>query len=176
MTPLGWLGRKTSTQTNKHNWRINRGTTSQEELLGDQSSFFFQKVLIVFLFLDKNIYCGYLSEALLMNTDNICFCEEIRKIIVFLFLNENIYCGYSSEVPRWGASNEYPQHMFSSRNKKNIIQITLAYVAIWLKQVTRIVSFVNPSLAEHDKCSKQCRSRSVGFWRSQLIWICTVYH
>ena len=24
--------------------------------------------------------------------------------------------------------------------------------------------------------SKQCRSRSVGFFRSQLIWICTVYH
>ena len=24
--------------------------------------------------------------------------------------------------------------------------------------------------------SKQCRSRSVGFWRSQLIWICTVCH
>ena len=23
---------------------------------------------------------------------------------------------------------------------------------------------------------KQCRSRSVGFFRSQLIWICTVYH
>ena len=23
---------------------------------------------------------------------------------------------------------------------------------------------------------KQCRSRSVGFWRSQLIWICTVWH
>ena len=23
---------------------------------------------------------------------------------------------------------------------------------------------------------KQCRSRSVGFWRSQLIWICTVCH
>ena len=22
---------------------------------------------------------------------------------------------------------------------------------------------------------KQCRSRSVGFWRSQLIWICTVW-
>ena len=22
---------------------------------------------------------------------------------------------------------------------------------------------------------KQCRSRSVGFWRSQLIWICTVF-
>ena len=23
---------------------------------------------------------------------------------------------------------------------------------------------------------KQCRTRSVGFWRSQLIWICTVCH
>ena len=36
----------------------------------------------------------------------------------------------------------------------------------------------NPSLAEHDRpcLSKQCRSRSVGFWRSQLIWICTVCH
>ena len=37
---------------------------------------------------------------------------------------------------------------------------------------------INPSRAEHDiPClSKQCRSRSVGFFRSQLIWICTVYH
>ena len=37
---------------------------------------------------------------------------------------------------------------------------------------------LNPSPAEHDMpcLSKQCRSRSVGFWRSQLIWICTVCH
>ena len=41
----------------------------------------------------------------------------------FLFLNENIYCGYSLEVPRWGTTNEYPQHMFSLRNKKNITWI-----------------------------------------------------
>ena len=36
----------------------------------------------------------------------------------------------------------------------------------------------NPSLAEHNTpcLSKQCRSRSVGFFRSQLIWICTVCH
>ena len=41
----------------------------------------------------------------------------------FLFLNENICCGYSLEAPQWGASYEYPQHMFSSRNKKNIMWI-----------------------------------------------------
>ena len=32
-------------------------------------------------------------------------------------------CGYSLEAPRRGASNEYPKHMFSSRNKKNIFWI-----------------------------------------------------
>ena len=30
---------------------------------------------------------------------------------------------YSLEAPRRGASNEYPQHMFSWRNKKNIVWI-----------------------------------------------------
>ena len=43
--------------------------------------------------------------------------------IFFLFLNENICCGYSLEAPCRGASNEYPQHMFSSKNKKTIYQI-----------------------------------------------------
>ena len=44
-------------------------------------------------------------------------------LISFLFLSKNICCGYSLEAPRRGASNEYPQHMFSSRNKKNIMWI-----------------------------------------------------
>ena len=42
------------------------------------------------------------------------------RLVVFLFLDENICCEYSLEVPWRGASNEYPQCMFSSRNKKNI--------------------------------------------------------
>ena len=32
---------------------------------------------------------------------------------------QNIDCGYSLEPPRWGGSNEYPQFMFLSINKKN---------------------------------------------------------
>ena len=32
---------------------------------------------------------------------------------------QNIYCMYSLEPPRRGGSNEYPQSMFLSRNKKN---------------------------------------------------------
>ena len=30
-------------------------------------------------------------------------------------------CGYTLEAPRWGVSNEYPQHMFLLRNKKDSI-------------------------------------------------------
>ena len=34
---------------------------------------------------------------------------------------ENKCCGYSLEVHHWGPTNEYQQHLFSSRNKKNVI-------------------------------------------------------
>ena len=36
-----------------------------------------------------------------------------------------------------------------------------------------LLTLVLMNLHKHCLC-KQCRSRSVGFWRSQLIWICTV--
>ena len=37
----------------------------------------------------------------------------------FLISAQNIDWRYSLEPPRWGGSNEYPQSMFLSRNKKN---------------------------------------------------------
>ena len=43
-----------------------------------------------------------------------------RKISdIFLVSAQNIDCWYSLEPPRRGGSNEYPQYMFLSRNKKN---------------------------------------------------------
>ena len=38
---------------------------------------------------------------------------------IFLIFAQNIYCGYTLEPPRRGGSNEYPQSMFWSKNKKN---------------------------------------------------------
>ena len=38
---------------------------------------------------------------------------------IFLISAQNIDCGCSLEPPRRGGSNEYPQSMFLSRNKKN---------------------------------------------------------
>ena len=42
-----------------------------------------------------------------------------EKTNVFQIPTQNIDCGYSLELPRRGDSNEYPQPMFLSRNKKN---------------------------------------------------------
>ena len=44
---------------------------------------------------------------------------QIKKSDTFHISAQNIYCGYSLEPPRRGGSNEYPQSMFSSKNKKN---------------------------------------------------------
>ena len=49
------------------------------------------------------------------------FIQRKKKIFFSLFLHKNICCGYSYE---------YPQHMFSYRNKKNIILISLLSVAM----------------------------------------------
>ena len=38
---------------------------------------------------------------------------------IFHISAQNIDCGDSLELPQWGSSNEYPQSMFLSRNKKN---------------------------------------------------------
>ena len=42
-----------------------------------------------------------------------------KKLCFVSYFAQNIDCGYSLEQPRWGSSNEYPQSMFLSRNKKN---------------------------------------------------------
>ena len=44
---------------------------------------------------------------------------HIKSSNIFHSSAQNIDCGYSLEPPRRGGSNEYPQSMFLSRNKKN---------------------------------------------------------
>ena len=41
-----------------------------------------------------------------------------KKFDIFLIFAQNIHCGYTLEPPRRGGSNEYPQSMFWSKNKK----------------------------------------------------------
>ena len=44
---------------------------------------------------------------------------QIKQSDIFYISAQSIDCGYSLEPPRRGGSNEYPQPMFFSRNKKN---------------------------------------------------------
>ena len=44
---------------------------------------------------------------------------QIKNSDIFHTSAKNIDCGCSLEPPLWGGSNEYPQSMFLSRNKKN---------------------------------------------------------
>ena len=87
--------------------------------------------------------------------------------IVFLFLDENICCGYSLEVPRQGPSDEYPQHMFLSRNKKNMD-------IFWLKKKHLIKSYeiVGGIANGVVLIGLQCCIRSC------QTWVCTIcmYH
>ena len=48
---------------------------------------------------------------------NLSFVD--KNLWYFHISAENIDCGYLLEPPRRGGSNEYPQSMFSSKNKKN---------------------------------------------------------
>ena len=44
---------------------------------------------------------------------------QIKNSDIFHISAQNINCGYLLEPPRRGGSNEYPQSMFLSKNKKN---------------------------------------------------------
>ena len=44
---------------------------------------------------------------------------QMKNSNIFHISAQNIDCGYSLEPPRRGGSNEYPQSVFLSRNKKN---------------------------------------------------------
>ena len=44
---------------------------------------------------------------------------QIKMSDIFHISAKNIDCGYSLEPPPRGGSNEYPQYVFLSRNKKN---------------------------------------------------------
>ena len=43
----------------------------------------------------------------------------LKNFDIFIIFAQNIDCGYTLEPPRRGGSNEYPQSMFWSKNKKN---------------------------------------------------------
>ena len=74
-----------------------------------------RQILIFAIPLRKQAYTNILKISQPKN--EFFFSDENSDI--FHTSAQNIDCRYSLEPPRRGGSNEYPQSMFSSRNKKN---------------------------------------------------------
>ena len=70
-------------------------------------------MFIAFLTLRKHAYSNIL-KTLPPKNENF----QMKNSDIFPISAQNIDCGYSLEPPRRGGSNEYPQSMFLSRNKK----------------------------------------------------------
>ena len=60
---------------------------------------------------------AYLNILIISPRKNLKVSDKNSDI--FHISAQNLDCGYSLEPPRRGGSNEYPQSMFLSRNKKN---------------------------------------------------------
>ena len=56
----------------------------------------------------------YTENVLVVKNENFHW----KNVDIFLIFAQNIDCGYTLEPPRQGSSNEYPQSMFWSKNKK----------------------------------------------------------
>ena len=76
---------------------------------------------------------------------------------IFLILHDNIRCGYSSEVPHRGAAGEYPQHMFSWRNKNIYHTFTRKYVHFAYVILTWLSS-------TYHSCGERCDNGSRGWY------------
>ena len=65
-----------------------------------------------------------------------------KNSYIFQISAQNIDCGYSLEPPRRGGSNEYPQPMFLSRNKKNNLYYSTPHLPIAWRSGSRFeISF-----------------------------------
>ena len=56
--------------------------------------------------------------AIFQRCKNVHF--QMKIFDIFLTFAQNIDCGYTLEPPNRGGSNEYPQSMFWSKNKKKV--------------------------------------------------------
>ena len=63
---------------------------------------------------------------------------QIKKSDIVHISTQNIDCGYLLELPQQGGSNEYPQSMVLSRNKKNNIypcKLQFYYIKVGFKKL-----------------------------------------
>ena len=104
---------------------------------------FAEVFLFVGLEIDYPIFVLHYENTLFKYTENFTqnwkFLDKNSDI--FNISGQNIDCGYSLELLWWGSSNEYPQSMFLSWNKKNNVypcKPQFYYIKVGFKEVSTI--------------------------------------
>ena len=91
-------------------------------------------------FITKTCLFEYTENFTIKKNENF----QIKNSDIFHISAQNIDCGYSLEPPRRGGSNEYPQSMLLSRNKKNNVypcKPHFYYIKVGFKGVSYIGMF-----------------------------------
>ena len=84
-----------------------------EEIGMDENSYAFDGICVSH---NANMSVQYTAIFHGCKNDNF----QMKFFDIFLIFAQNIDCGYTLEPPQRGGSNEYPQSMFWSKNKKNM--------------------------------------------------------
>ena len=123
--------------------------------------------------MEKQVKYLYSTSLIWCSQIRAFFHQQIHHCIVldkigyqansFLISRKNICCGYSLEVPQRGASNEYPQHMFLSRSKKNID-------TFWLKKKHLIKSYATVQVSSKGTAKTLIRQ----YRDKRLVWTFTL--
>ena len=108
-----------------------------------------------------------------MSTHNIGFHWKIRKLANWILLKSRASeqessrpaCTFVKSCQSTGCQESYNSYIQLFKRH--------SFFFLFHKNILLTLVLLSPDIP----CfCKQCRSRLVGFWRSQLIWICTVCH
>ena len=106
---------KSSTSSPKIKQKGKSSTSSPKIKQKGKSSTSYVPENLIFASHYENLPMQYTEIFLALKIENF----QLKKFDIFLIFAQNIDCGYTLEPPRRGGSNEYPQSMFWSKNKKN---------------------------------------------------------
>ena len=114
-----------------------------------------------------------LTCGIIIGPGKTCIVDDLLNYLRFQWVWQCMFCFKNNK------KNMRNGYTFSGGNSFELIFASLLKrVCSEEKELAPHKRSVNPSLDEHNMpcLSKQCRSRSADFWRSQIIWICTVCH
>ena len=174
MTPLGWLGRKTSTQTKNQMFCHNVVCLKTEALPGVWGN----RRIRPFISVEQG------EQKSKIEGNKGYFGEQGKMLILFQGNKGTGTAPTPPRLPRLGQVYVFKKgyNLVQKFKGEQEFRGTREQVPPPPGRASRRLyhdrSVFNPCPAEpgYTLFCKQCRSRSVGFWRSQLIWICTVCH